>query len=267
MQYISILIIHSFLFFTQVYSQSTASEQVSHFTISAPQLDTTKTIWVYLPKSYANSNKSYPVIYMHDAQNLFDAKTSYVGEWQVDEFLDGLSQNESIVIGIEHGNEKRTDELTPFKNEKYGGGKGDGYIQFIKNNLKTYIDSTYRTLSDAKNTSLFGASLGGLISFYGVIKHPETFGKAGVFSPSFWFNPEIYEWVKNTEISEKIRLYFLAGTDESDSMVTDQKRMVDLLITKGLDKNKVESVLIEGGKHNETLWKSNFELAYFWLYN
>ena len=167
----------------EVNSQSTASKQVSVFTIEAPQLNTFKKIWVYLPKSYETSKKQYPVIYMHDAQNLFDAETSYVGEWKVDEYLDTITNNEAIIIGIEHGNEKRTEELNPYINEQYGDGKGDLYLTFIKNTLKPHIDVIYRTLKDPKNTTIIGSSLGGLISFYAVIKFPQTFGNAGVFSP------------------------------------------------------------------------------------
>ncbi|MCY1371960.1 putative esterase [compost metagenome] len=116
-----------FCFFLNVKAQkSTASPQVSTFEIEAPQLKTVKKIWVYLPKNYATSEKKYPVIYMHDAQNLFDAKTSYAGEWNVDETLDSL-KTQAIVIGIEHGNEKRMDELTPFPNKKHGVGKADDY--------------------------------------------------------------------------------------------------------------------------------------------
>ena len=93
--------------------QNTASKQVSTFSIEAPQLHTTKKIWIYLPKNYETSQKKYPVIYMHDAQNLFDAKTSFVGEWNVDEKLDSLNA-QVIVVGIEHGNEKRMEELRHF---------------------------------------------------------------------------------------------------------------------------------------------------------
>ena len=120
--------------------QSTASNQVSTFNIEAPQLNTTKKIWMYLPKNYNTSQKKYPVIYMHDAQNLFDAKTSYVGEWNVDEKLDSLNA-QVIIVGIEHGNEKRMEELTPYKNAKYGGGNADNYLEFIVKTLKPAIDS------------------------------------------------------------------------------------------------------------------------------
>lgn len=251
----------------KVNAQSTASKEVTKFIITAPQLDTLKTIWVYLPKKYQNSKKNYPVIYMHDAQNLFDASTSYAGEWKVDEYMDQLITNESIIIGIEHGDQKRIDELTPYKHEKYGGGKGDAYLDFIKNTLKPHIDVTYRTKSNAEHTALFGSSLGGLISFYGVIKYPETFGKAAVFSPSFWINPEIFDLVESSIISEASRFYFLAGTDESEDMIPDQERMVTLLKEKGLKDNQIESRNIEGGQHNEKFWAISFGDAYQWLYN
>lgn len=251
----------------KVNAQSTASKEVTKFIITAPQLDTLKTIWVYLPKKYQNSKKNYPVIYMHDAQNLFDASTSYAGEWKVDEYMDQLITNESIIIGIEHGDQKRIDELTPYKHEKYGGGKGDAYLDFIKNTLKPHIDVTYRTQSNAEHTALFGSSLGGLISFYGALKYPETFGKAAVFSPSFWINPEIFDLVESSIISEASRFYFLAGTDESEDMIPDQERMVTLLKEKGLKDNQIESRSIEGGQHNEKFWAIYFGDAYQWLYN
>ena len=94
-----------FVITNTVAQANTVSEQVSTFIIASPQLQTTKKIWVYLPKDYINSTKRYSVLYMHDAQNLFDSKTSYAGEWNIDEKLDSINA-ELIVIGIEHGNDK-----------------------------------------------------------------------------------------------------------------------------------------------------------------
>lgn len=266
MRFAQFLLIFCLLFCFKIKAQSTASKQVTAFTIEAPQLDTLKTIWVYLPKNYKNSEKAYPVIYMHDAQNLFDDKTSYAGEWKVDEYVDSLTQNESIIIGIEHGNEKRIDELTPYKHEKYGGGQGETYVTFIKNTLKPHIDVTYRTKSEAEHTTIFGASLGGLISFYATIKYPETFGKAGVFSPSFWFSEKIYDLVKSADIPTTSKFYFLVGDKESDTMVPDQTKMVELLKSKGVNDNQIESHIIKNGQHNEKLWSENFAAAYDWLF-
>ncbi|MBU2928399.1 alpha/beta hydrolase [Winogradskyella psychrotolerans] len=249
----------------QLTAQSTASEQIIKFSITAPQLHSEKTIWVYLPTNYKKTKKSYPVIYMHDAQNLFDVETSYVGEWGVDEYLDTLTDNQSIIIGIEHGNAKRIDELTPYKHEKHGGGNGDSYLAFIKNTLKPHIDITYRTQQEAKHTSIFGSSLGGLLSFYAVIKYPETFGNAGVFSPAFWINPEIFDLVEATHIPETSSFYFLAGTDEGDTMIPKLEEMLNLLKSKGVKDNQYESHIIEGGQHNEKLWAAHFGDAYQYL--
>ncbi|MBF4492005.1 alpha/beta hydrolase [Flavobacterium sp. MR2016-29] len=245
--------------------ESTASKNVSTFTIEAPQLKTTKKIWIYLPEGYsASAKKKYSVIYMHDAQNLFDAKTSFVGEWNVDEKLDSL-RAPVIVVGIEHGNDKRIDELTPFKNEKYGGGNADNYLEFIVKTLKPYIDKNYRTKTKAKNTTIMGSSLGGLVSYYAILKYPEVFGKAGVFSPSFWFSKDIYSYAEKVP-KIKTKIYFLCGDKESDDMVKDLSKMERLLDTKRcycLHLNKTK--IVKGGEHNEKLWRDGFVKAVLWL--
>lgn len=256
----------------KVSSQSTASNQVSTFMIEAPQLETQKKIWVYLPKSYSSSTKSFPVIYMHDAQNLFDAQTSFVGEWKIDEYLDSIDTNECIVIGIEHGNEKRIDELTPFAHEKYGGGKGDKYLKFIIETLKPHIDSNYRTLTNKEDTAIWGSSLGGLISLYAVFKYPETFGKAGIFSPAIWINKnELIKFIQNSSFDSNKKFYFLVGSEEGSTMemasemVSDQHEMVKLLLKKGVPGKNIIDKVILNGKHNETLWSNNFPEAFQWL--
>ena len=265
MQKIFVFIISIFTSLIINAQESTASKNVSVFEIFSPELNAKKKIWVYLPKNYNGSDKKYPVIYMHDAQNLLDAKTSYVGEWEVDETLNKMNA-QLIVIGIEHGNEKRMDELTPYKNEKYGGGNGDNYLKFIVETLKPKVDSIYRTKSNAKNTAIFGSSLGGLISFYGVLKYPEVFGKAGVFSPSFWFSEEIYSLMEKSE-KTKARIFLLSGDKEDETMVSNLKKMETLL-----DRNRCyclklnKTVIIEGGEHNEKLWRENFEQDVKWLF-
>lgn len=249
------------------FSQSTASKQVSTFTMEAPQLNTTKKIWLYLPKNYESTKKKYPVIYMFDAQNIFDAKTSFVGEWNVDEKLDSLNAK-AIVVGIEHGNDKRLEELTPYTNEKYGGGKANEMLAFLMETLKPEIDKKYRTKSNAKNTMIMGSSLGGLTAFYATIQYPEVFGKAAVFSPAFWINKkEIFEVVEEKP-KVKSKIYFLCGDKEGDdmTMVTDLNEMNSLLSTKRCDcKYLTKTKIVKGGEHNEKLWRDNFVKAYLWL--
>ncbi|MFT5753469.1 MAG: putative alpha/beta superfamily hydrolase [Flavobacterium sp.] len=258
---------HILFYITIFYSafQMQAQNRYSIFEIKATQIDTIKKIWVYLPLNYDTSNKKYPVIYMHDAQNLFDAKASYAGEWKIDETLDSLKAN-VIIIGIEHGNNKRLDELTPYKNEKHGGGKADSYLDFIVSDLKPYVDKAYRTKSNKNNTAIMGSSLGGLVSFYAGLKYPKVFGKVGCFSPSFWFSDEIYKLTKETKkINTKI--YFMCGDSESETMVTDMEKMENLIRDKRCDcLNLTKTIVVRDGKHNEKLWAKEFAKAYLWLF-
>ena len=244
--------------------ESTASKNVTSFTIDSPQLNCSKKIWMYLPNEYATSKKKYPVIYMHDGQNLFDSKTSYVGEWNIDEKLDSLNA-QVIVVGIEHGNEKRIDELTPYKNEKYGGGNGDNYLEFIVKTLKPKIDSSYRTKLNTVNTVIMGSSLGGLISYYALLKYPEVFGKAGVFSPAFWINPKIFELTKNTKTLDS-KMYFLCGDNESTDMVPDVNKM-EILVSdiRCSCRHLTRKKIVKSGQHNEKLWRDNFVTVFKWL--
>lgn len=247
--------------------QSTASNQVSTFNIEAPQLNTTKKIWMYLPKNYNTSQKKYPVIYMHDAQNLFDTKTSYVGEWNVDEKLDSLNA-QVIIVGIEHGNQKRMEELTPYKNAKYGGGNADNYLEFIVKTLKPAIDSKYRTKTNTKNTGIMGSSLGGLVSYYAILKYPEVFGKAGVFSPSFWFSRKEIIDLTNSVPKLNTKIYFLCGENEGDAdMFIDLNTIEKLVSEKRCEcKNLTNKKIVKSGQHNEKLWRDAFVDAYVWLY-
>lgn len=244
---------------------NTATKQVTTFIIEAPQLNTTKKIWIYLPKNYTTSTKRFPVIYMHDAQNLFDAKTSFVGEWNLDEKLDSLKA-QVIIVGIEHGNDKRIEELTPFKNVKYGGGNADNYLDFIVNTLKPKIDVQYRTKTNSGNTAIMGSSLGGLTSFYAVLKYPKVFGKAGIFSPSFDYSKDIYTITENTKkINTKI--YFLYGDNEDIDMVPNMNKMDGLLAKKRCEcQHLTKKRVVKGGQHNEKLWRDGFVKAYLWLF-
>ena len=178
---------------------STALDNVSIISenFQIPQLNRGRKVWLYLPPDYYTSNASYPVVYMHDGQNLFDKKTAYSGEWNADETMNRLFRDKNlkvIIVGIDHGGDKRLDEYSPWVNDKYGGGEGDQYLEFITNTLKPFIDTNYNTLTDKENTAIIGSSMGGLISHYAGLKYPNIFGKIGVYSPAFWFAPEIKEY-------------------------------------------------------------------------
>jgi predicted alpha/beta superfamily hydrolase len=263
------LVIFTFLLSaTKNISQNTATKnRIEILTIAAPQWQAERKIYIYLPINYTNCRKKYPVIYMHDGQNLFDSKTSFAGEWNIDETLDSISA-QAIVVGIENGGDKRIDELTPFKNEKYGGGNADLYLDFLVKTLKPYIDKNYRTKPNANNTCIFGSSLGGLFSFYAALKHPDIFGKVGCFSPSFWFNrKEIFDLIQKTN-TFKTKIYFLCGDDEGDDdMIKDLNIMEELVNKKRCECKKLsKKIIVVGGKHNEKLWREGFKKAYLWLF-
>jgi predicted alpha/beta superfamily hydrolase len=233
--------------------------------------DISHKVWLYLPPNYESSDEKHPVIYMHDAQNLFDDATSFVGEWDVDGTLNTLYEKTGkgfIVVGVENGGEKRIEEYTPYKNEKYGGGKGAIYIDFLANELKPYIDKNYKTLTNSENTAIIGSSLGGLISFYGGLKYPETFGKIGALSTSFWFSSdEMIEFAKEKGNQQNTQIYFLVGGKEGDSMVPDTENMAKLLVYLGFPEENIKTKVVAKGKHTESFWKTEFLEVIEFLYN
>jgi len=232
-------------------------------------LDRYRRIWIYLPSDYESSGKKYPVMYMQDGQNLFDRSTAFAGEWGVDESLNSLfeqGQEVPIVIGIDNGSEKRIDEYCPWKNSQYGGGEGLQYVNFIKNELKPYIDSAFRTKTAAEHTTIMGSSLGALIAHYAGLIYPETFGNLGLFSPAFWINPAIFDSALYDNLIKNQRFYFMAGDKESARMVENMERVFGLLLANGMDDERVFMKVVKNGEHNEFLWKTQFKEAIKWLY-
>ena len=235
-----------------------------------PQLNRTRRVWVYLPTDYEETNKSYPVLYMQDGQNLFDANTSFSGEWEIDESLNKLFDKGDegiIVIGIDNGGEHRIDEYSPWINAEYGGGKGDDYADFIVETLKPYIDSNFRTKPDRLNTGIMGSSLGALISFYTAIEHQDIFSKAGIFSPAFWFSDEAYTHVKTTGKQHEMSIFLLGGEQESADLVQDMENMVTTLRNAGFKNSEIKMLTHQEGQHSEWYWRREFSAAYLWLFD
>lgn len=228
----------------------------------------TRKIWLYLPPNYSSSKDNYPVIYMHDGQNLFDETTSYAGEWRIDEVLNELYKKTKkgfIVVGINNVGNERMNEYSPWKHEKYGGGNGDNYVNMIVNDLKPFIDANYRTKPEAAFTGIIGSSMGGLISYYAGLKHPNIFGKIGVFSPSFWFSDNVLSFTKQNAKQLNVKMYFVLG--DKEGMTEDYNNVTDLLIKNGFNEENFEKKLIEGGTHNEAFWSSQYLDAISFLYN
>ena len=250
---------------------STAAENVEVMdeNFFMPQLNRTRRIWIYYPPDYETSGKNYPVLYMHDGQNLFDQSTAFAGEWEVDEALNKLFDEGyavPIVIGIDNGGSYRIDEYTPWGNQSYGGGDGEAYMQFIVETLKPYIDANFRTLPGSRNTGIMGSSLGGLISHFGALQYPEVFGMAGLFSPSYWFSDSVWGFTASTQTSDWLRVYQMCGSAEGSNTDVNMLRMSDSLILSGLPEANIKNLVIPGGQHNEALWRGQFRSAYLWLF-
>ena len=240
--------------------------------MAMPGLDRSRTIRVYLPPSYAGSRRRYPVLYMHDAQNLFDDATSFVGEWGVDEAMDELARTrglEVIVVGIDHGQDKRINELSPWPNERFGAAEGKQYMQFVVGTVKPFIDKRFRTRPGRADTGIMGSSLGGLSSQYAIYQYPKVFGKAGIFSPAYWFSSEVYTFTAARHLHSGTRLYLVAGDKEGDepvAVVDNVKKMEVQLRAAGDKKLSLFVAIRPGAEHNETFWKSEFPKAMIYLF-
>lgn len=253
-------------------STAAPNVQVPDSLFYMPQLNRNRQIRIYLPPGYASSSERYPVLYMHDGQNLFDKATSFSGEWGLDETLNQLTEAGKtagvIVVGIDNGGDFRIAEYSPWKNKAHGGGEGAAYLQFIVETLKPYIDQRYRTLPQQQHTGLAGSSLGGLISLYGAVTYPNVFGKIGVFSPAFWFNPEIFDYTRrNFSPATAQEFYFVASRQESETMVPLMQQMQQLLLERGVAPENIGYSATEDGAHKEWFWQREFPAVFLWLFS
>lgn len=233
----------------------------------SPQLNNKRALRIYLPPSYQeNKRKRYPVLYMHDGQNLFDAKTAAFGvEWGVDETINRLiaagKMDEIIVVGIDN-TQDRIPEYTPCCDPKYGGGRLDAYRKFIVDTVKPYVDRSYRTLPRREHSAIMGSSLGGIASVYIAQKEPHIFSKAGGVSSSFWWNRGIL-----TQAPPRVPVKFYIDAGTRDDGLPDTTRMRDALLGAGYtDGTDLYFHAADGGSHNETSWAARVELPLTWFF-
>ena len=251
-------------------NKSTANAQVKIWNDAyyIPQLARERRIWVYLPQDYENSNNSYQVLYMLDGQNVFDASTSFAGEWMVDETLTKLEDEgyeTPIVVAIDNGQNHRMNEYSPFINSRYGGGEGDEFLDFLVYTLKPQIDSTFRTKTGPSDTGIMGSSMGGLIAHYAHFRNPEVFGMAGIFSPSYWFSDELINHTIETGRTYGSKLYILVGEYEQE-LISDAKEMYDTFLNIGFSRDQLALAFIDEGQHSEWFWAQEFKAAFLWLF-
>ncbi|SHG41240.1 alpha/beta hydrolase [Massilia sp. CF038] len=235
---------------------------------ASPQLGNKRQLRVYLPPSYSeNTAKRYPVLYMHDGQNLFDAKTAAYGvEWGIDETVNHQiatgAMDEVIVVGIDNTPD-RIPEYTPCCDPKYGGGKLDAYQAFITDTVKPYIDKTLRTLPGRENTAIMGSSLGGIASVVIAQRRADLFSKAGGVSSSFWWNDR--QMVNAPAPKVAVKFYLDAGGDNDG--LDDTLLMHDTMLKQGYTKD--EDVLLyidDAGGHNEKSWAARVARPLTWFF-
>jgi len=237
--------------------------------VESPQLGNRRDLLVYLPPSYARGDRRYPVIYMHDGQNLFDRATSFGEAWEVDQTLEDASAEglEAIVVAIPNMGAERLDEYSPWRDPAHKqGGRGDAYADFIVQTVKPIIDRDFRTRPERETTGIAGSSMGGLISLYAFFRNPEIFGFTGVMSAAFWFGAHgIYRYVEERPFAGG-RIYLDVGTNEGTQEVGDVRRMKNLLESKGYRANHDLLFFVEmGGQHNERAWARRLRRALHFL--
>lgn len=243
--------------------------------LAMQQLRRERIIRLYLPPSYATSERRYPVLYMHDGQNLFDAATGYAGEWQVDETLDKLAaagKLEVMVVGIDNGGELRNQELVPYTHPDIAKSEGEAYLKFIVDELKPYIDSHYRTLPDRDHTGLMGSSLGGLITHHAGQHYSQVFGRLGVLSPSYWVAGDSSSAPFQTRlfspgVAAQSRWFVSMGSKEGGAMVPDFQQVTAQLAKTLPADSQLATRLVEGADHNEAAWAALMEPALLFLFS
>ncbi|MDX1931297.1 MAG: alpha/beta hydrolase-fold protein [Capsulimonadales bacterium] len=228
-----------------------------------------RTVAIYLPPGYhrpSEKNRRYPVLYLQDGQNLFDGATAFLPgkEWRVDETADRLIRANRIepilIVGIYNSGMERINEYSPQKDRKYGGGKADAYGDWLCHELKPFIDRHFRTGKAPEQTAIGGSSLGGLVSLYLALRHPATFGRAAVLSPSVWWADRAILSAVRTTPRTPLKIWLDIGTAEGENALPDARLLRDALRERGWQTGvDLQYLEAEGAKHNEEAWAARVE--------
>lgn len=245
--------------------------------VRVPRLDRVTDIFAWLPASYDESERRYPVVYFHDGGNLFDPALAHGGvTWAVDRALTALAAAglEAIAIGVPCSATARGDEYTPYPHPELGGGHASAYVDFLAEDLKPEVDRSLRTLADPAHTLVAGSSLGGVVSMQCWLTRPDVFGAAGVFSPAFWWPgrpmlDEVRQRLSTWPVATHQRVYLdVGGREQPDdpeidaAYVRDAEEVVGWLRAAGVP---VRYLFDSQGVHHETAWAQRLPEALRWL--
>ena len=246
--------------FLQARAHTVVGDARTHVAFASRILGNRRDVLVWLPPSYETEpRRRFPVLYLHDGQNVFDAATSFAGEWRADETataLIGARRIEPLImVAVPNMGAERANEYLWSRRDGMGG-RGDLYGRFLTEELKPFVDRTYRTKPDPRNTGLLGSSLGGLITLHLGLARPDVWGKLGVVSPSVWWNDrEILGEIRRTPA----RIWLDIGTDESATAERDARDLGDALVAKGWREGRDLAFYVDpGAKHDEKAWAGRF---------
>lgn len=251
-----------------------------HASVGSRFLSEKRDVWVYLPPGYDSSQAvRYPVLYMHDGNNLFDAEKAFMGqEWGVDETAERLIRNRElrplIIVGVSNTSQRMA-EYTWVPGEVDGklvGGRGADYARFLVEELKPMIDRTYRTLGDRDHTGVMGSSLGGLVSLYLARHHGDVFGRIGAMSPSVWWKDRaVLEEAPRLRPDHRIWLDF--GTREGNGEegarrhLANARELNQRLLQRGYREGENLTYMEDvGAGHNEAAWSRRMPRALTFLF-
>ncbi|HVR81218.1 MAG TPA: alpha/beta hydrolase-fold protein [Luteimonas sp.] len=252
-------------------------QEVASAHVSARNVD------VWLPPGYAeHPQKRYPVLYMHDGQNLFDPKLSYTGvDWGIDETMTRLiaeaKVREAIIVGIWNTPRRFAEYMpqkavtTPYVETGVGLPPiprntviSNDYLKFLVTELKPFIDATYRTLPDRDNTFVMGSSMGGLISLYAIAEYPEVFGGAAGVS-THWPAGDgiVIDWLAHHLPDRRThRIYYDHGTATLDAAYLPFQQRMDAVMRAGgyVEGRNWVTRRFEGAEHNERAWRERVDV-------
>lgn len=247
---------------------------VRHEAFASEFLPDPRNVTVYLPPGYDAGSARYPVLYLHDGQNLFDPQLAFKkGEhWRAGETATALIEAGKlpplIIVGIDNTGVRRLHEYTPSYDRRRGGGGADAYARLLIEELKPFIDARYRTLPDAQHTGLGGSSLGGLVSLYIGLKHPDVFSRLAVMSPSVWWDRRvILRHVRDARPKPRLRIWLDMGSREGRYHIDNAQLLQVGLIKSGwIEGDDLHYEEVPGGTHSEWAWAERFGRVLLFLF-
>lgn len=251
-------------------SSATRGVEILPYQFVIPELERNRTVRLYLPPSYYLSEQGYPVLYLHDGQNMFDQQTAELAEWQVDETLEQLAATnglEIIVVAVDSDPGTRFTEMSPWLNERFDEPEGRQYMSFLVEVVKPFIDNNYRTLKEREQTAIMGADMGGLISHYALHEFSHVFGKGGLISPAYWYSQDVFAHTRFKKMPLNTPVYLAFSNIDGDGMIADTDKMHRQLRMQGHPAARVRLSRETAGLSRIDFTRKAFAEGVTWLFS